>query len=233
MSDIFAQLNGSDMLLDQAETAESPDLPRRRVLARLGEYTASIVRPLNMRPRSAVLQLDELDRIEVRVSTDLAHVIVVIAPEGDLAGELFFIRTLSGRKLAIPQLITADMSCATVPFSYIVHSYIAGAPLSTLEADDPRGRVAARQIGRTLRYIHQSAAPGFGRPNPKRALVEPKLARSAWRVALAAWRARAGRRAAWRNACSRAVGGHDRARSAGLGAAMPHPWRSRARNVRW
>lgn len=190
MSDIFAQLNGSDALLDQVETVESLDVPRRRVLARLGEYTAAIVRPLNMRPRSAVLQLDELDRIEVRVSTDLAHVIVVIAPEGDLAGELFFMRRLSGRKLAIPQLITADMSCATVPFSYIVHGYIAGAPLSRLEADDPRGRVAARQIGRTLRYVHQSDAPGFGRPTPS-----GRWSSRGWLSVLGEWLSRRGTRA--------------------------------------
>ena len=40
-------------------------------------------------------------------------------------------------------------------------------------------RVAARQVGRTLRRAHQIAAPGFGRPTHDRALAYAHLERSA------------------------------------------------------
>jgi hypothetical protein len=136
---------------------------RRRVLARLGEYAELIVRPLNLRPVGAALLSACDERIEVRVSTLLSHVVLAIAPEGDLAAEVFWLRALAAVNLPVPRLIAHDLSCTLAPFTYVIESYVGGAPLDRL-ADAPRARVAARQIGRALRRAHQLAAPGFGRP---------------------------------------------------------------------
>jgi len=187
--DIFEHLNGSDTLLGPAEGEQPPDLAQRRVLHRLGEYVEQIVHPLNMRPRSASLRHEDAERIEVRVSTDDIHITVVIAPEGDLAAEQFFIRTLSGRHLPIPAFIAADLSCSAVPFSYLIHGHIAGTPLSTVESD-PLIKVAARQVGRALRSIHSHPAPGFGKPSPT-----GRWTTRSWNGVLGDWLGRRGVRA--------------------------------------
>lgn len=163
MSDIFSHLNNSDTRLGSDDGAT--DQTRRRVLGQLGEYVAAIVRPLNMRPRTATIITEDATRVEVRVSTDHTHIVVVIAPDDDMAAELFFLRLLGGRHLPIPRLIAADLSCAMLPFPYIIHGHIAGSPLDTIE-DAAIVGVAARQIGRAMRQAHQIAAPGFGRPSP-------------------------------------------------------------------
>ncbi len=186
MSDIFAHLNGSDARLDPAEDEVQAELPRRRVLGRLGEYVAAVVKPLNMRPTSATLLFENADRVEVRVSTSAAHVVLVIAPEGDLAADLFFIRSLSGKRLPVPSLIAADLSCAYVPFSYILHSYVPGVPLSAL-TDPVRIRMAGRQIGRMLRRAHNTPAPGFGKPT-----MAGRWSTRGWDSVLAEWLSRRG-----------------------------------------
>jgi len=163
MIDIFSHLNNSDAALEGEDSAVEPS--RRRVLGQLGEYVAAIVRPLNMRPRTATLIAEDAARVEVRVSTDHTHIVVVIAPDDDMAAELFFLRVLSGRHLPIPRLIAADLSCATLPFPYIIHGHIAGSPLDKIE-DAAIVRVGARQVGRAMRQAHQITAPGFGRPSP-------------------------------------------------------------------
>jgi hypothetical protein len=154
---------------------------RRRILGRLGEYAELIVRPLNLRPSGAALHFECDDRIEVRVSTSLSHVVLVIAAEGDLAAEVFWLRALAPSNLPIPRLIAHDLSCTLVPFTYAIEGYAGGRPLDRLE-DAPRARVAARQLGRALRRSHQVAAPGFGRP----ATTGRWPARS-WRDTLHGW----------------------------------------------
>jgi len=154
---------------------------RRRILARLGEYAAIVIEPLNLRPTAAALHLDDNQRIEVRVSTPSSHIILAIAPEGDLATEVYWLRALAASHLPIPRLIAHDLSCTTVPFSYAIESYAGGAPLDELE-DSPRMRVAARQIGRALRRSHQIAAAGFGRPT-----ITGRWPARNWRDALRAW----------------------------------------------
>jgi hypothetical protein len=154
---------------------------RRRILARLGEYTALIVAPLNMRPTAATLLTSDDERIEVRVSTPSAHIVLAIAPDGDLAAEVFFLRTLAGKFLPVPRLVGHDLACTLVPFTYAIESYAGGAPLDRLD-DGPLMRVAARQIGRTLRRAHQASAPGFGRPT-----TGGRWPARSWREALLAW----------------------------------------------
>src|SRR5689334_6342963 len=136
---------------------------RRRVLGRLGEYASLAIGPLNLRPTAAALLREDDQRVEVRVSTPSSHVVLVIAADGDLAPEVFWLRALAASNLPIPRLIAHDLSLARLPFAYAIESYIGGSPLDWLE-DGPRMRVLARQTGRTLRRSHLSAAPGFGRP---------------------------------------------------------------------
>lgn len=154
---------------------------QRRVLGRLGEYAEAIITPLNLRPTSAVLLSESRDRVEVRVSTPGSHTVLVIAPEGDLAPEVFFLRSLAVKNLPAPRLIGHDLSCSRVPFTYALESYIGGVPLSQID-DAPLIGVAARQVGRALRKVHQLAAPGFGRPT-----LTGRWPTRAWVDVLAGW----------------------------------------------
>ena len=154
---------------------------RRRIQARLGEYAALIVAPLNLRPTAATLLAADDERIEVRVSTPGANIVLVIAPDGDLAPEIFFLRMLAEKFLPVPRLIAHDLACTLVPFTYAIESYAGGAMLDRLD-NGPLMRVAARQIGRTLRRAHQIAAPGFGRPT-----TSGRWPARGWRETLATW----------------------------------------------
>ena len=168
MSNVFAHLNSCDVqpgVADERAAEPSASTARRRVLGRLGEYASIIVGPLNLRPTAATLLAEDGERVEVRISTAGSHVVLVIALEGDLAAEVFFLRTLAAAHLPIARLIAHDLSCTSVQFTYAVESYVSGVPLERLE-DGPLMRVAARQIGYTLRRAHQFDAPGFGRPTP-------------------------------------------------------------------
>jgi hypothetical protein len=177
---MWSRLSRPDIAPDDPAYSEA----RRRVLARLGEYVALIVAPLNMRPTGAALLRDDDERIEVRISTAGAHVVLAIAPEGDLAAEVFFLRMLAGKSLPVPRLIAHDLASTLVPFTYAVQSYVGGAPLDRLE-DGPLMRVAARQLGRTLRRAHQLAAPGFGRPT-----ITGRWTTRTWGATLEGWLAR-------------------------------------------
>lgn len=154
---------------------------RRSILARLGDYAALVIGPLNLRPRTATLHTSTNDRIEVRVSTVSSHILLVIAPVGDLAAEAYWLRALAAANLPIPRLLAHDLGCTLVPFSYTIESYTSGAPLDWV-ADAPRIRVLARQLGRTLRRAHQSTAAGFGRP-----LVNGRWPARSWADALHTW----------------------------------------------
>jgi hypothetical protein len=182
VSNVFAHLNGSDEPLGSINGDKThADLARRRVLGRLGEYAELIARPLNMRPTGAALLFECDERVEVRISTPLSHVVLVIAPEGDLAAEVAWLRALAPANLPIPRLLAHDLGCATLPFTYALESYAGGITLDRLD-DEPRMRVAARQVGRTLRRAHQFAAQGFGRPN-----TLGRWPAHAWRDALYGW----------------------------------------------
>jgi hypothetical protein len=157
---------------------------RRRVLGRLGEYASLAIGPLNLRPTAAALLREDDQRVELRVSTPSRHVVLVIATDGDLIPELFWLRALAALNLPIPRLIAHDLSLTTLPFAYVLESYIGGAPLDWLE-DGPRMRVLARQVGRTLRRSHQVAAPGYGRP-----ALNGRWPAESWPAALGGWLAR-------------------------------------------
>src|SRR4029079_6217078 len=119
---------------------------RRRVLGRLGEYASLVSGPVNLRPTTAALLREDDQRVDLRVSTPSSHVVLVIATDGDLTPEVFWLRALDATNLPIPRLIAHDLSLTTLPFAYALESYIGGSPLDWLE-DGPRMRVLARQAG--------------------------------------------------------------------------------------
>jgi hypothetical protein len=153
----------------------------RRAIGRLGEYTEFIIRPMNMRPTAATLLCADANRIEVRVSSATSHVVLVIGADADIAGELFWLKALAPRRLPIAHVIAHDLSNTTVPFAYMVLGYASGMPLAQVE-DAARVRVAARQIGRAMRRVHQTPAPGFGRPAPNGRWLQAD-----WYAALSGW----------------------------------------------
>jgi hypothetical protein len=181
VNDLFEHLNGSDALLPALDDAAAVGSARRRILSRLGSYTALLVGPLNMRPIAATLLSHDDERVDVRVSSANSHIVLVIATVGDLAAEVFFLRALAGARLPIPRLLGHDLSCAVVPFSYALESYIGGVPLDQL-ADSALVRVAARQVGRTLRRAHRHSAPGFGQPT-----AGGRWPARTWRDTLSGW----------------------------------------------
>ncbi len=177
---MWDHLNRHDIPADDPAYSDA----RRRILGRLGEYAALIVAPLNLRPTGATLLAEDDERIEVRISSPGSHIVLAIAPDGDLAAEVFFLRALAGKQLPAPRLIAYDLACTLVPFTYALEGYTGGAPLDRLP-DGPLMRVAARQVGRTLRRTHQIAAPGFGRPT-----TTGRWTTRTWSEALAGWLAR-------------------------------------------
>lgn len=158
----------------------------RRVMARLGDYAALLIEPLKALPIGATLVMATNQRIEVRVATQTSNILLVIAPEADLAHEVFFLRAMALKALPAPRLITHDLSCATVPFTYAILSYLGGMTLDRV-TDTAFLRVAARQAGRTLRRVHQIEAPGYGAPTPS-----GRWPARTWPEALAVWLERRG-----------------------------------------
>lgn len=173
---MWAHLN-QDLNSDDPASSEA----LRRILARLGDYAAAIVEPLKARPRGAALVCATDRRIEVRITTATSHLLLVIAPESDLAHEVFFLRMLAAHDLPAPRLITYDLSCTTVPFTYALETYPGSLTLASLN-DAALVRVAGRQIGRVLRRIHRIEAPGFGAPTPT-----GRWSARTWRDALTRW----------------------------------------------
>lgn len=137
----------------------------RRALGRLGDYTALVVRALNLRPLAVTLYAQTERHLLVRISTIAEHLILRIAPEDDLAAYVYFTRTASGQQLPSPRIIQRDLSRTLVPFAYALESFVPGRPASALEAQ-PLLRGAGRQAGRALRRMHRVSSPGFGRPSP-------------------------------------------------------------------
>ncbi len=137
----------------------------RRVLTRLGDYTAIITQALNMRPR-AVAFLDQTPRhVLVRIQMPRDNVVLRIAPEGHLATEVFFGRTMTSHNLPAARVLHTDSTRTHAPFDYTIESYIGGITTDQLETV-PLLRGVARQVGRTLRRMHGIAAPGWGAPGP-------------------------------------------------------------------
>lgn len=137
----------------------------RRALGRLGDYTALVLRALNLRPIAVALHAQTERHLLVRITTPVEHLILRIAPEDDLAAHVFFVRTLSGQNIPSARIIQRDLSRTMVPFAYTLESFVPGMPASALPSEHLL-RGAGRQAGRALRRMHRLSAPGCGRPTP-------------------------------------------------------------------
>lgn len=135
----------------------------RRVWGRLDTYVGLVVRGLNMRP-DAVTLLDETSRhILVRISSPLEHVVLRLAPEGELAGEVYFGRAMTAAQLPATRIIEHDLTATLLPCHYTVESYAAGSRASQVQ-QEYQLRSLARQLGRVLRRMHRIKVAGWGRP---------------------------------------------------------------------
>lgn len=159
----------------------------RRVWARLDEYVGLVLRELNMRPDAVTLLEETRQHILVRISSPLEHVVLRLAPEGELAGEVAFGRAMTAAQLPAVRIIHYDLSSTTLPCHYTVESYAAGSRASQVSAAHQL-RSLGRQLGRVLRRMHRVPAAGWGRPaaNLRHWPLE------CWRSVLAAAHARDG-----------------------------------------
>jgi Ser/Thr protein kinase RdoA (MazF antagonist) len=145
--------------------AEGISAAWKRALARLGEYTATVVRALNVRPTAVTLAAQTEAYLLVRITTQHEHLILRFAPEDDLAAYTYFCRALSGQNLPGTPIIQRDLTCTLVPFAYTLERHVPGVAAATLTADHLL-HAAGRQAGRTLRRLHRILVPSAGRPTP-------------------------------------------------------------------
>jgi hypothetical protein len=137
-----------------------------RVLSRLGDYTASILRALNMRPTDVTILRQTPDHVLVRLSTPSEHFVLRIAPEGHLLREVFFGRTMAAHRLPAASLMYYDLKRTLVPFDYTVERHVCGIGAHQIDAEAPHLlHAAARQAGRTLARMHRVRAEGWGHPS--------------------------------------------------------------------
>lgn len=137
----------------------------KRVMARLGDYTALVVRAMNLRPAGVALHGQTESHLLVRITVDGGHLILRAAPEDDLAAYVYFVRAAVGQRIPAPQIIQRDLTRTVVPFAYTLEHYVAGAPAASIAAPHLL-RGAGRQAGRALRRLHRVTVPGVGRPTP-------------------------------------------------------------------
>jgi aminoglycoside phosphotransferase (APT) family kinase protein len=145
-----------------ADDARYPE-PWRRVLARLGDYTALIVRALNLRPTDVRMLRETGDYLLLGITTPGEQLALKIAPEIDLAREVSFCKAMAAERLPAPRLIQHDLSRTLIPAGYVVETYFGGTNAAAVE-DAALLRALARQAGRALRRLHRVPAQGFGQP---------------------------------------------------------------------
>jgi Ser/Thr protein kinase RdoA (MazF antagonist) len=158
----------------QFQRLNQPDLPaelgteaERRVLARLGDDIALIAAELQLRPTAVTRLADDRRQIIVRLTTPGEHVVVRIAPAGNLATELMWSRALEARHIPTPRVIAHDLSRTRFPFAYLVEAYVGGQRADRL-LEGYQLRAAGRQLGRLARQIHAIPVPGWGQPTVRR-----------------------------------------------------------------
>ncbi|NJN66526.1 MAG: aminoglycoside phosphotransferase family protein [Chloroflexaceae bacterium] len=132
---------------------------------RLGDYTRTIVQAMNMRPNEVRLLPPTPAHILVRLFLpDHSDVVLRIAPEGHLAREVFFGRTMAQHHFPAPCILHHDHRRTLVPFDYLLERFVGGIPAAHLGDDPPLLRNLARQVGRVLRRMHRLSVPGWGSP---------------------------------------------------------------------
>ena len=150
------------------------------ILNRLRDYVALVIQPFKLRVRTIVIQQVLPQRIEIRVS-GTSVVTIVFAPSEQLAGEVAFLRTCALKQLPVPRIIHADISYNILPVGFVVYNHITGTAVSDV-ADATLQRMAARQVGRTLRVMHTLPMHGWGWPTPLQ-----KWPMHDWRSVLQQW----------------------------------------------
>jgi hypothetical protein len=136
-----------------------------RVLHRLGAYTRTIVQAMNLRPSAVRFLPPTPAHILVRIFLpDHPDVVLRIAPEGHLAREVFFGRTMAQHHLPAARIIHHDHRRTLVPFDYLLERFVGGIPAAHLDAQPLLLRNLARQVGRTLRRMHRLPVTGWGGP---------------------------------------------------------------------
>lgn len=165
---------------DYASTASSLSSWSLSILNRLNDYMAIIVPPLKLRVRSFVLQHVSRQRIEIRVIGS-SLLVVVFAPGELLAGEIVYLRQCAQKRLAAPQLISADISYNLIPVGVLVYTHCVGSTLCDVQ-DETMYRVGARHVGRLLRSLHTQPMPGWGAPTMRNTWDH-----TSWRDALKHW----------------------------------------------
>ena len=153
---------------------------QRAILNRLHDYVALVVQPFKLRVRALMIQQILPQRIEIRVS-GTSVVTVVFAPAEQLAGEVAFLRACALKQLPVPKIIHADISYNFLPVGFVLYNHITGTAVTDVE-DATLQRMAARQVGRTLRVMHALPMAGWGWPTPLQ-----KWEIKDWRSALQRW----------------------------------------------
>ncbi|WP_129626037.1 aminoglycoside phosphotransferase family protein [Candidatus Oscillochloris fontis] len=150
----------------------------RRSLGRLGDYSAILIRSLNLRPLDVSLYTQTEDHILVRISLPSSYLILRVAPEDDLAAYVYQIRALSGHNIPAPKIIQRDLSRSLVPFAFTLESYVPGVHAEEIH-NPPLLRGAGRQAGRALRRMHCIPVTSAGRPT-----ASGRWPQQNWRVVL-------------------------------------------------
>lgn len=153
---------------------------QRTILQRLRDYVALVIQPFKLRVREIGIQQVLPQRIEIRVA-GTSVVTVVFAPSEQLAAEVVFLRVCALKQLPVPRVIHVDFSYNFLPVGFVVYNHVVGTLVSAI-ADVSLQRMAARQVGRTLRVMHTLPMQGWGWPAPSQ-----KWELHDWRSALQHW----------------------------------------------
>lgn len=152
----------------------------RPILNRLRDFVSVAISSLKLFPNAMQLHHVTPDRIEIRV-IGLSNAVVVFAPAEQLVAEVYLNKMAAIKHLPLPHMLKHDVSFTVLPVAFAVYTFIAGVPLDTID-DDVMQRVAAKQVGRTIRSLHLIAAHGLGAPQ-----VSGKWANRSWHAVIQQW----------------------------------------------
>lgn len=137
-----------------------------RVLGRLGDYTATIVKHLQIVPTQVAMLAQTRSHILIRISLPGQHMVLRIAPETHLLREVFFGRTMNEQRIPAARIIYQDLRRKLVPFDYMLEGHVCGVGANQIDPGAPYLlHAAARQAGRTLRRMHRVHVAGWGYPS--------------------------------------------------------------------
>ena len=162
IDDVYEKLQ-SEADLALVDPAVASDF-NRPILNRLRDFVAVAITSLKLYPTSMVLQLVTSQRIEVRVA-GLSSAVIVFAPVEQLLAEVYLNKMASTKQLPFPRILKHDVTFSLLPIAFAVYSFVSGVSLLTV-TDETMQRVAARQVGRTIRSLHVVSPHGYGAPQP-------------------------------------------------------------------